>query len=55
MLMGSTYYKSSHHSALVFPVKSKENFLKWIATNAYENYQNVKILNMWNMYSQCVR
>lgn len=53
--MGSTHYNSCHHSALVFPVKSKENVLKWITTSAYENYQNVKIMSMWNMYSQYVR
>jgi hypothetical protein len=55
MLTGSTYYNSCHHSTLVLPVKSKENILKWIATNAYENNQTIKILNMWNTCSQYVR
>jgi hypothetical protein len=55
MLMGLTHYNSCHHSALVFPVKSKENVLKWITTNANENYQTIKIMNMWNRYSQYVR
>ena len=55
MLVGSTHYNSCRHSALVLPVKSKQNVLKWITTNAYENYGNVKLLNIWNMYSQYVR
>jgi len=53
--MGSTPDNSCHHSELDSPVKSKENVLKWITTNAYENYRNVKLLNMWNTYGQYVR
>lgn len=53
--MGSNHCNSCHHSALVFPVKSKENVLKLITTNAYEYYHTVKILSMWKMYSQYVR